>query len=117
MPTIQQTNIQTQIDNVRCTRWAALLNADDGASIPFGQYTDKSIQVFGTFGPGGTLLLEGSNDGTNWATLTDPQGNPLSFTAAKIEQIMEATLHVRPRVSGGDGTTSLTAIVLMKETR
>lgn len=117
MPTIQQTTIPTLIDNVRCVQWPVLANGDDGVSIPFGQYTDKSVQVAGVFGAGGTLLLEGSNDGTNWAVLTDPQGNPLSFTSAKIEQIMEATRLVRPRVSAGDGTTSLTITVLMKETR
>ena len=50
-------------------------------------------------------------DGTNWQTLTDPQGNVISKTSASIEAITEATRFVRPRVSAGDGTTSLAVVM------
>lgn len=94
--------------------WAGMAANDVGQPTSNCQYTDKSVQVSGTFG-GAALLLEGSNNGTDWAVLTDPQGNPLTFTAAKIEMVTEATLYVRPRVSGGDGTTALTVDLLLKE--
>ena len=94
--------------------WTALPQAGDGEPIPFCQYTDKSAQVTGTFG-GATVQIEGSNDGSTWATLTDPQGNALSFSSAKIEMISEATLVVRPKVTGGDGTTSINVHMLIKE--
>lgn len=42
--------------------WPALANGDDGTPISFSQYTDKSVQVSGTFGVGGTLRFEGSNN-------------------------------------------------------
>jgi hypothetical protein len=58
------------------------------------------------------VRLEGSNDGTNYAALTDPQGNALDITTAKVEQIMELTRYIRPRVTAGDGTTSLTVTVM-----
>jgi hypothetical protein len=76
---------------------------------------DRSVQVTGTFGSGGTLLIEGSNDGgVTWGTLNDPQGSALSFTSSKIEAIQELTAMIRPRVSAGDGTTALAVYVLVR---
>jgi hypothetical protein len=73
------------------------------------------VQVLGTFGAGGNLRVEGSNDGgTTYATLTDPQGNALDFTSAKIEQITEVCELVRARVTAGDVTTSLTVAFLLR---
>lgn len=95
-------------------QWSGLLQADQGDALPFSQYTDKSVQVAGTFG-GASLRVEGSNDGTNWAVLTDPQGNDLLLTTAKIEMVTEATLQIRPFVVGGDGSTTLTVSLLCKE--
>jgi hypothetical protein len=85
-------------------------NGDSGQAWDTQDFPDFSVQVLGTFGAGGTLLIEGTNEATpaNWHTLNDPASNALSFTAAKIEQVLELTRWVRPRVSAGDGTTSLT---------
>lgn len=94
--------------------WTGLVNGDDGAPIQFGAFTDRSIQFGGTFGAGGTIVLEGSNDGVNYHPLTDPQGNAISKTTASIEAISEATRFVRPRVTAGDGTTSLSAYLFVR---
>jgi hypothetical protein len=94
--------------------WTGLLNGDDGSSLEYGAYTDRSVQFVGTFGAGGTIVLEGSNDGTTWVTLTDPQGNAISKTSASIEAISEATRYVRPRVTAGDGTTNLAAHLFLR---
>lgn len=84
-------------------RYAGYLESDPTpASIDMPEYADRSVQVFGTFG-GGTVVIEGSNDGTNWETLTDPQGNALSITARRIEQIQELTAFIRPRITAGTG--------------
>lgn len=116
MPTIAHTRAPTGSSSSFVASWADLAVGDSGDAMPFSQYTDKSVQVFGTFG-GATLRVEGSNDGNHWAVLTDPQGNDLLLTTAKIEMVTEATLYVRPNVTGGDGTTSLTVALLCKETR
>lgn len=116
MPTINHTRAPTGHTSAFVATWAALASGDDGERIPFSQYTDKSVQVTGVFG-GATLVVEGSNDGTTWATLTDPQGNDLLITSAKIEMVTEATLWIRPRVSGGGGTTALNVHLLCKEVR
>lgn len=84
-----------------------LTGTDDGRPEVAPQYPNKSVQVTGTFG-GGTVLIEGSNDGgTTWSTLTDPQGNALSFTVTgAIEKVQENTQLIRPRASVG--VTSVT---------
>ena len=115
MSTINSTHINTPTTVAFVACWAALANGDDGAPMSFAQYTDKSVQVVGTFGVGGSLSFEGSNDGVNWSVLTDPQGNALSFTSSKIKLVSEATAFVRPHVTAGDGTTSLSVFALLKE--
>lgn len=92
------------MDTIYVATWAAMGNADTGTEIQMAQASDRSVQVSGTFG-GATVVLQGSNDGTNWVTLTDPQGNAISKTSAAIEQIEEATLSIRPVTSGGTGTS------------
>jgi hypothetical protein len=111
---IEPYRTQTQTQKAYVAHWDNITTADTCAPLQSAQYTDKSVQVFGTFGVGGTATLQGSNDGTNWATLTDPQGNPLSMTSAKIEMVSEATVFVRPVVTG-DGSTSITVLLLAKE--
>jgi len=83
--------------------WTALGDADQGSAIKVPMGSEKSFQVFGTFGSA-TVVLQGSNDGTNWASLTDPQGNAISKTAAALEAVSEHTLYIRPSTSGGTGT-------------
>jgi hypothetical protein len=83
--------------------WEALGDADTGEAVEVANFADRSIQVAGTFGSA-TVTVQGSNDGTNWATLNDPQGNALAVTSAKIEQILELTRYLRVTTSGGTGT-------------
>ena len=94
--------------------WPSMLNGDDGQPIELANFADRSVQVHGTFGVGGMVVIEGSLDGENYATLTDPQGNALAFSSAKIEAISELARWIRPRVTNGDGTTSLTVTMLLK---
>lgn len=106
--------------NVPCktAAWAGLLMNDDGEPLPTDtivQYLDRTFQVTGTFG-GATVLIEGTNDGTNWYTLTDPQGVALSISSAGIYQVIQVTLKMRPRVSGGDGSTTFAVTGLLRRT-
>jgi hypothetical protein len=94
--------------------WTGLLNTDDGAPADWVDYSDRCFQVTGTFGAGGSVTIQGSNDGTNWASLADPQGNALVFTSQRIEQALELPRYVRPLVTAGDGTTNLTVTLCMK---
>lgn len=80
---------------------------------------DRSIQLVGASGAGGfnscTVTIEGSNDGgTTYATLTDPLGNSLAFTAAGIKQISEVTRHLRAKVTTGTAGTDLRAYLFTR---
>lgn len=96
-------------------QWSGLTTTNDvGSAVGWNAGRDRTVQAFGTFGTGGHVKLEGSNDGgTTWAVLNDPQGSAIDFTAAGIKAVQEAALLVRPKVTAGDGTTSLTVIVTM----
>lgn len=100
------------VSNVYLATWTAMGNADTGTSVAMSGAADRTIQFSGTFGAA-TIVLEGSNDGTNWATLTDPQGNAISKTTASIEQISELTRFVRVSTTGGSGT-NINANLLLK---
>lgn len=119
MATIPQNAKSLTTNAATWIEWTPLTftGADDGEAVGPFPGADRSIQVTGTFGAGGTLVWEGTNaevpGGATWATLNDPQGNPLSFTSARIEQISEYTRWMRPRVTAGDGTTSLTVRMLV----
>lgn len=115
MTTINYAITNTTTSKACVATWPALVNGADGQRLDQSQYTDKSVQVSGVFGAGGNLRLLGSNDGTNWATLTDPQGNALDITAAAIKFVSEATRYIKPQVTNGDGTTLLTITILLKE--
>lgn len=93
-----------------------LAQGETGAPLAFAEYADRSVQVHGTFGAGGSITIEGSNDGANWAQLADPQGNPLVIATAKIEAILECVRFVRP-VAAGDGTTNLTVLVFGRKAK
>jgi polygalacturonase len=117
MATVNETieEIKTFQDDGHIVVWTPLTTTNaDGRTISMVGSSDRSAQIAGTFGVGGTVVLEGSNNGTTFHTLTDPQGNALSFTAAGLEQITELTRHIRPRVTAGDGTTSITVTVLLR---
>lgn len=84
--------------------WSGLDGASSDVGAPFkGAYlADKSVQIMGTLG---TFVLEGSNASNpgagDWHTLNDANGSPINETGgARVEQLLENTLWVRPRVSG-----------------
>jgi hypothetical protein len=105
---------QTVGNNAHFISWGPLANADSGTPYAQSGFADRSIQIGGTFGAGGTVLVEGSNDGTNYITLNDPQGVALSITAAGLKEISQICKVIRPRVSAGDGTTSITVTLLAR---
>lgn len=87
--------------------WAAITNGSQGDAAG-GPYVTASFQATGTFGAGGSIRMEGSNDGTNWFALS-----PTALTAAGIFAALGAAEHprfIRPNVTAGDGTTAITVV-------
>ena len=108
------TNLNDAFNRGHTTQWTPLTFTGLDAGAPLTQFgeADRSVQVTGTFGAGGTVIIEGSNDGVNYAPLKDHLGVALSLTAAGIYSIDQIVANLRPRISAGDGTTSLTVTVL-----
>jgi hypothetical protein len=112
MATITATHAQVS-GQVQMITWAALTNttSDVGAAVELPYAKKLTVQVIGTFGALGNLRFQGSNDGTNWHPLNDVTGTHINLTAAGIEAAVELPRYVRPIVTAGDGTTSLTCIL------
>lgn len=88
--------------------WEGLGNGDQGVGVSLATFAETSVQVSGTFGSGGDMNLEGSNDGgTTWFVLNDPQGTALAITDTGVYKVQEYAELVRPNVIAGDGTTNL----------
>lgn len=94
--------------NGKIFNWT-LVNGETGDPVTGedSMLSDRSVQVSGTFGAGGTVLIEGSNDSVTWYTLSSPANTALSFNAAGLKQIVEISHRTRVRVSAGDGTTNI----------
>lgn len=95
--------------------WSNVTNVDTCSPVEMPSFADRSVQVFGTFGPVGDVRVEGSNDGTNYAYLTKPTGEGIAFTEAGIQQVVEVVRWLRPNVVGGNGLTNLTIILLVRK--
>jgi hypothetical protein len=110
------TTLRTFGDQVWIVTWEGLTQTTSDSGDPFEMpgAADRSVQVIGTFGTGGSVRIEGSNDGTNYATLADPSSTALNITAAGIEGVQEITRWIRPRVTAGDGATDLDVILLVR---
>ena len=95
--------------------WAAVPNGNQGDAIA-EDWTTASFQVGGTFGAGGSVQMEGSNDGTNWVILP----GTAALTAAGFFAPITASFrpkYVRCNVTAGDGTTALTVTGFLKKLR
>lgn len=134
-PTITPVMGQTNIDGWQVVWGPGMLEGDTGA--PVGStigggssaivasggglmtgFIDKTIQVTGLTGSE-TVQLQGSNDGVNFADLSDPQGNALAITSAGplIKQIEEAVIQVRPAIVSGSGSAQLAVIMFARKTQ
>lgn len=86
--------------------WTGVSTADTATGIgPMNRGVGAkraSVTMSGTFG-GATVVLQGSNDGTNWGTLYDLAGNAISLTAAGVREFSSSCLYIRPSSSGGAG--------------
>lgn len=94
------TEVNTLYGKASLATWTALATSDTGKPVVGVGLSDRSFQASGTFG-GATVVLQGSNNGTDWVTLTDPAGVALSFTSAGLKQVLQVTKYMRPSVSGG----------------
>lgn len=109
MATIQAV-MPDQPDRVGKVTWTPLTKTtnDVGTGVAVTRWLFKSVQVYGTFGAAGAVTMQGSMDGgTTWGTIKDGANNDLVITDSKIYAIISTGLLIRPAVTAGDGSTSL----------
>ncbi len=93
-------------------QWTPLTGSDEGAPIELATFPDRSIQVEGDFGAGGSVAIQGSNDGTNYRTLKDHLGNNLNFTTAGIRSIDQIVRYLKP--VGAGAAVALTVTLMQR---
>lgn len=109
-----QTRDATFGNDVQVITWTPLAKGDTGTPFKNPGWADRSVQITGSFDTA-TITIEGSNDGTTYFTLTDPQTTSISKTSAALEQVIENTLWIRPNVAGSGGTTALTVVLVARK--
>lgn len=90
--------------------WTGLTQDDEGSPCTAIRYRDKSVGVFGTFDTA-TVTIEGSMNGSDWVTLKNPLGDPLTFSSEGIEAILENPLFIRPVVDDSGTSADLTVVL------
>ncbi len=93
--------------------WTGLLNGDQGIGHEWTRAGDRTFHMTGTFGTGGSVTMQGSNDNTNWFTLKDTAGSDMTYTAAGGGMACSRPRYVRPSVTAGDGTTALVCTLMI----
>lgn len=109
--------------NLVYATWSAIANGQSGEYLECAEFSDKTVQILGVFGVGGSITIEGSNDprvitdsaNAVWFALVDPQGGAITKTGATGEAILENPRFIRPRCTAGDGDTNLTVIICAKK--
>lgn len=88
---------------VAVATWSPLTEADaDGRAEYFSRYGRVTVQVKGTFA-NGTLHVQGSNDGSNYQTLTVEGSQAATFTAADTKVLAEVPRYIKPVLLSGSG--------------
>lgn len=106
------TKVGDQDDSAILLTWALTTANTDGSLIEWTQWADRCFQAAGTWG-GATLTIQGSNDGSNWFTLSNAAGAAAAtFTADGGKSIIELPRYVRPNLTtpGTGATVSVTLL-------
>lgn len=123
MATVNYTvaRIETFKDDAHVITWTPLTDTNvDGQALEMPGSADRTVQITGTFDTT-TVVMQGSNapspaadTDTDWFTLTDPSSTAISKTAAAGEAVLELTRWIRPKVTAGGASTSITVRLLVK---
>lgn len=108
------------IDAVVIT-WTNIGDTDTCLGVKRPDLIDRSFQAFGTFA-GATILCQGSNDsadgaGGHWDNLTNPAGTVIAIAAEGIQQVLEASVWIRPKTTLGSGSSVTVAICARRSMR
>ncbi len=114
MATITGQNIAMRYDALEPAKsmfWENLTATKDrGSGFEWPLGADASVHVFGNFGSGGAIQIEGSNTvavpgdaSDDWCVLDDAYGNAMTFTSEELLAIGPVARWIRPIRSAGSG--------------
>ncbi len=95
--------------------WEHLRKLENGERLDASAYATIGLQIEGEFG-GGTVDIEGSNDGVHWHAMIDTQDNHMKFSYPGMADVGQTSRYLRPVVAGGDETTDVTVLALCRGT-
>jgi len=99
--------------NAALITWPMVTANVEGIGVEFVQFTDLCWQAFATNQGGATVTIQGSNDGTNWFSLTNASGGAaMTFAADGGKQSVERPRYVRPYMTT-PGVAAVIAITLL----
>jgi hypothetical protein len=100
--------------------WEALANGDDGAPFDVAKYPDKTVQVIGSDFGAGTVTIQGhcfASGSPTYATLRDPTGGNLTFTASGLKAVLEHVWGIRPALAGGAAGSVVVRMLISTQAR
>lgn len=105
-------NIDGADGNQGTATWTLTTANTDGVAIPWIQFVDLCFQATGIGATGAVCTAQGSNDGTNWYSLTNAAGGTAAtFSADGIKQIIERPTYVRAALTT-PGTAATVVVTL-----
>lgn len=85
----------------RVYAWETVTESDTASVVAMDATSgDVNIDVRGTFG-GASVAVQGSNDGTNWNSVSDTAGGTVAITSAGGASIRDVWPFMRVFPSGG----------------
>lgn len=97
--------------------WPALDVNEAGQAAGVARWQEKTVQITNAMGTT-ALTIQGSNDGTNWATLHSKEMDadsavPLSaLSDPGMWSILENPLFIRPLVAAGGDTNDINVVLI-----
>jgi len=87
--------------------WSDLKVGEVGKAFDLGSVAHAAVQFSGAFGEGGSIALEGSNNGEYFMPLKDIYGSSIVRHKPSIDTLGQFVKYIRPVVKAGDQLTSL----------
>lgn len=100
--------------NTQLLQWLTLAQGETGDTAQCSGFSDKQFSFVITGTAPTSIVIEGTletGSSPTFHTLRDSFENTLSLAANTLRQIHESCEQIRPRMTGGDGTTSVAVII------
>lgn len=96
--------------------WKWTLTSADatGAAVQMPEWVDRSVHFVSSSWGSATAAMEGSNEGTDFQPIKSPSNAAITATANSLNQLLESTLYVRPRLSAVGTGASVDCYLLVR---